>query len=723
MNLVVVESPAKARTISKFLGKGYEVVASYGHVRDLPVHRFGVDIEHGFKPKYEVPREKKPIVEHIRELAKHSNSIYIATDEDREGEAIGWHITRLLRRKEEDVKRIVFHEVTKKALEKAINNPRTINLNMVDSQEARRILDRIVGYKLSPLLSKKIKRGLSAGRVQSVAAKLVVEREKEITSFVRKEYWTIHLLTEEGIEALLTHIDGTKIDKTFIKSKKEALQLKKRIEKEEFSIESVTRKKTRKNPEPPFITSTLQMTASNILNFSPKKTMMLAQKLYEGIDIGKTRMGIITYMRTDSFNVSEEAQTSTLNLISNLFGGEYAPEKPNVYKTKSKLAQEAHECIRPVDVKLLPEMAKPYLTEEEYKLYNLIWRRFIASQMTQAVVRNTSIVLSSLSFKAKASFNEIEFDGFTRVWERSGLKESPSPEGLKKGNRVVINSITPKQHFTEPPPRYTPATLIKALESHGIGRPSTYATIIDTILARGYVSLKDGKFYPNDIGIVVTEELERFFSDIINVKFTARMEDKLDKIVEGNLSKLDVLSEFYEKFRTLLETAEQEMENRKPKPQETDIICELCGAPMVIREGKFGKFLACSNYPKCKNTKSLVEQKTDIICELCGAPMVIKHSKTGARFLACSNYPKCKNTKPYPTGLKCPECGRDLVEKSSKRGTFYGCSGYPQCTFTIRGEIKNKTCPLCGYTLMVKKKTQWHCARKGCNYREEEGAP
>ena len=719
MNLVIVESPAKAKTISKFLGKKYNVVASYGHIRDLPQKSFGVDIENGFKPKYVVPKDKKPIVDSIKKSSKDASVVYIATDEDREGEAIGWHIVNAAKIDESKIKRIVFHEITKSAITNSIESYRSIDINMVNSQEARRILDRIVGYKLSPLLAKKIQKGLSAGRVQSVALKLIVDREDEIQKFIPQEYWTIHIIFEGNINAQLYKIDSKSLGKLDIKTQKEAQEIAEKIKKEQFMVKSITKRKTSKKPEAPFITSTLQMTASNILGFSAQKTMRIAQKLYEGVDIGKQRVGLITYMRTDSFNVEKEAQDKALNLIKEILGEQYVPKKANIYKTKSKTAQEAHEAIRPSEPSMLPDMAKPHLTNDEYKLYNLIWKRFMASQAAPAEFNSVSIVFASETFEAKANFRELLFDGYLRFWDYSKPDVSDIPH-LKKNSPIGLKNVESKQHFTEPPPRYTEASLIKELEKYGIGRPSTYATIIGTIILRGYVQIKEKKFYPLEIGITTSKMLDKFFSSIINVKFTAKMEEGLDKIAQQKLDKIELLSDFYQKFKSLLDVAYEKMENLKPKPQETDIVCDKCGAKMVIREGRYGRFLACSNYPKCKNTKPLDEEKTDIICDKCGAPMVVKYSKKGTKFLACSNYPKCKNTKPYPTGLKCPECGGDLIEYSSKRGKFYGCSNYPECKFTVRGTLKNASCPKCGYTLFVKRKDGWHCARKGCDYKEEE---
>ncbi len=722
MDLVVVESPSKAKTIGKFLGKKYDVVASYGHIRDLPKSSFGVDIEKDFKPKYVISKEKKPIVDELKKLVNKSKTVYIATDEDREGEAIGWHITQATKVDPKKIKRIAFHEITKNAILESLKSPREINMDMVNSQEARRILDRIVGYKLSPLLAKKIQRGLSAGRVQSVALKLIVDREEEINNFNPQEYWTIHLLFEGDIEATLEKINGKQLEKLEINSKNEADKIIKEIKKERFTVALIKKTKSKRKPEPPFITSTMQMSASNLLGFSAQKTMRVAQTLYEGVDIEKDRVGLITYMRTDSFNIAKEAIQKARKTLKELLGDEYLPEKPNTYKTKSKLAQEAHEAIRPTNPSLLPDMVKPYLKDDEFKLYNLIWRRFMASQMKPAEFKNTAAIFKSDKFEAKANFKELVFDGFLRIWTFSNTQDKQAPK-LKKNQSIELLDVKGKQHFTEPPPRYTEASLIKELEKHGIGRPSTYATIISTLIKREYVILKDKKFYPQEIGIVTSMMLNKFFSDIINVKFTAQMEEGLDKVANKKLDKTELLRKFYNKFKKLLDNAYENMEKIKPEDEPTEEKCPACGAPLVIRHGRYGKFLACSNYPKCRYTKPLEEEYTDIKCNKCGAPMVVKYSRKGTRFLACSNYPECKNTKPYPTGLKCPLCGGELVERSSKKGKFYGCSNYPDCKFTIRGKLKNQLCPTCGYTLFVKKKDKWCCANSKCNYCEKnEGA-
>ena len=720
MNLVIVESPAKAKTISRFLGKDYEVMASYGHIRDLPKNNFGVDIEHNFKPKYTILKDKKPIVEKIKALSEQSKKVYIATDEDREGEAIGYHIVEAGKIPKDKVERIVFHEITKDAILNALKNPRNIDLLMVDSQESRRILDRIVGYKLSPLLAKKIRRGLSAGRVQSVALKLIVDKEEEIKKFVKKEYWTLHLIFSDKnnqVESILTTIDNVELDKFYIKNAALAEDIKTQIEKEQFIVESIAKKTLIRKPKPPYITSTLQAEASTILGFPPKKTMKIAQKLYEGVSLDKERIGLITYMRTDSLNVSKQAQEEALDIIKKFYGPSYAPKQPNIYKTKSKTAQEAHEAIRPTKPSLLPDMVKEYLSDDEYKLYRLIWKKFMASQAASAKINTVSIVFSSNRFKSKANFNELIFDGYLKIWDLSDNDFQKAPN-FKQNDNVKLKDVLEKQHFTEPPPRYTEASLIKTLESYGIGRPSTYATIIDTILEREYVVLNDKKFYPTEIGIIVSKALDDFFKDIINVDFTAKLEEDLDNVAKNKTDKTKLLENFYGKFSLMLDKAYQEMDNIKPKDEPTDKICELCGSPMVIRQGRFGRFLACSNYPKCKNTKSLNEETVDIICDKCGSKMVVKHSKKGSKFLACSNYPNCKNTIPYPTGLKCPLCGGDLVEKSSKRGKFYGCSNYPTCKFTIKGNIINKKCPKCGYGLFKVLKDTLKCANPNCDYKE-----
>ncbi|MGC8705821.1 MAG: type I DNA topoisomerase [Desulfurella sp.] len=720
MNLVIVESPAKAKTISRFLGKDYEVIASYGHIRDLPKNNFGVDIEHDFKPKYTILKDKKPIVEKIKTLSEQSDRVYIATDEDREGEAIGYHIVEAGKVPKDKVERIVFHEITKEAILNALKNPRSIDKLMVDSQESRRILDRIVGYKLSPLLAKKIRRGLSAGRVQSVALKLIVEREEEIKNFTKQEYWTLHLIFSDknkDVESILTTIDNVELDKFSICNAEKASQIKSEILKEQFVVENITKKTLIRKPKPPYITSTLQAEASTILGFSPKKTMQIAQKLYEGVSLQKERMGLITYMRTDSLNVARQAQEEALDIIKKFYGQDYAPKQPNIYKTKSKTAQEAHEAIRPTKPSLLPDMVKEYLTQDEYKLYNLIWKKFMASQAASAKINSVNIIFSSKRFKSKASFNELVFDGYLKIWDLSDNDFQKAPS-FKQNDKVILKEVLEKQHFTEPPPRYSEASLIKTLESYGIGRPSTYATIIDTILERQYVVLNDKKFYPTQIGIIVSKALDDYFKDIINVDFTAKLEEDLDNVAKNKVDKTQLLKNFYEKFRIMLDKAYEQMDSIKPKDEPTDMVCELCGAPMVIRQGRFGKFLACSNYPKCKNTKSLNEETVDIVCNKCGAKMVVKYSKKGGKFLACSNYPDCKNTMPYPTGLKCPACGGDLVEKTSKRGKFYGCSNYPNCKFTIKGNIINKKCPKCGYELFRILKDSLKCANPDCDYKE-----
>ncbi len=632
MNLVIVESPAKAKTISRFLGKDYEVIASYGHIRDLPKNNFGVDIDNDFKPKYTILKDKKPIVEQIKAKSTQSRQVYIATDEDREGEAIGYHIVEVSKIPQDKIKRIVFHEITKEAILDSLKNPRSIDILMVDSQESRRILDRIVGYKLSPLLAKKIRKGLSAGRVQSVALKLIAEREEEIQNFVKKEYWTIHLIFSDGdneVESILASMDNAELDKFFIESAATAQKIKSEVEKEGFIVKSITKKMVTRKPKPPYITSTLQQEASTILGFPPKKTMKIAQKLYEGVTLQKERMGLITYMRTDSLNVSKQAQEEASTIIRKFYGESYAPKQPNIYKTKSKTAQEAHEAIRPTKPSLLPDMVKEYLSSDEYKLYALIWKKFMASQCSSAKVNVVNIVFSSSRFESKAVFSELVFDGYLKIWDYSDNDFQKAPN-FKENQSVVLKEVVEKQHFTEPPPRYTEASLIKMLESYGIGRPSTYATIIDTILERQYVILKDKKFYPTEIGLIVKKALDDYFKDIINVDFTAKLEEDLDDVAKNKVNKIKLLKDFYNKFQVMLEKAYKEM----------------------------------------------------------------------------------------PTGLKCPDCGGDLVEKTSKRGKFYGCSNYPNCKFTIRGNVINKKCPKCGWELFKVLKNSLKCANPNCNYEE-----
>jgi DNA topoisomerase-1 len=652
MKLVIVESPTKAKTISNFLDKTYKIESSYGHIRDLPKSKLGIDIENNFKPEYIIPTKSKKRVTLLKKIASKSTEIILATDEDREGEAIAWHLTQALNLDENKIKRIVFHEITKSAILNALNHPRKIDINLVNAQQARRILDRLVGYKLSPFLWKKIARGLSAGRVQSVALRLIVEREEEIKNFKSEEYWTIKVIfrTKNGeFEADLYKINDKILNKLDIKNENEAKKIKEKIKNSNFKILNIDTKKTYKNPLPPFITSTLQQTAANRLGFSSKKTMYLAQELYE--------KGFITYMRTDSTNISKEAQEKARLWIKNNLNKEYLPSKPNQFKTKSRLAQEAHEAIRPTNPELLETELN--LSKDHKKLYDLIWKRFIASQMSKAEFLSTKIEVLGENQKENSTFNLItsgsiiKFDGFLKIWPME-INEKILPKISKDDELNLINILT-NQHFTEPPPRYTEASLIKTLEKYGIGRPSTYAPIISIIQERNYVTKEGGKFYPTEIGILVNKVLTENFPEIVDINFTAQMEEKLDKIAENKEDWQKVIKNFYDSFSKNLEEKYSLVKKEDLINEQTNQICEKCGRPMILKIGRFGKFLACSGFPECKNTKKINETiETNILCPLClkdeersknPGKIIQRKIKSGKMkgkiFWGCSNYPKC----------------------------------------------------------------------------------
>jgi len=719
-NLIIVESPAKARTIKNFLGKDYEVIASKGHIRDLPKNSFGIKIEDNkFIPQYRVSSDHKDVVKILKEKAKKAKNIYIATDEDREGEAIGYHIAKIIGKDPSKLPRIVFHEITKTAIKNALKNPRVIDLNRVNAQQARRLLDRIVGYKLSPLLNKKILKGLSAGRVQSAALKLVVDREREIKEFKPKEYWSIEGIFK-NVEGNLIKYNGKKLEKFDIKNEEEATKIVNELKDLEYIVKELeTKTSTVKSPAP-FMTSTLQQVASSELGFSPRKTMQIAQKLYEGVKTPVGEMGVITYMRTDSLNIADEARKMAIKFIKENISPEYAEEK--VYTTKNKSAQEAHEAIRPVDVRLTPNDLKNYLKPDELKLYTLIFNRFLASQMKDAKFETQNIYISNQKGEFKISGRKLIFDGFYKVYGKPSAN-TLLPE-FKKNEKLKPQKIKKTQHFTKPPERYTEASLIKKLESLGIGRPSTYAPTITLLQNRKYVEIKDKKLYPTEIAFDVIKILEEHFPDIVDANFTANMEEMLDDIANAKKDWQEVLREFYNPFMELIEKGYKEIPSQKiSKP--IDETCPLCGEVLVIRKGRFGEFIGCSAYPKCKYTRPLEkeEKKVDIKCEKCGANMVIKRGKNG-EFLACSNYPTCKNTKPLNEEIledvKCPECGGDIVKRHSKKGEFYGCKNYPNCNFISKYRPVNKKCPECNY-LMAKrtyrKKEIYECIK--CKYKEE----
>ena len=777
-SLVIVESPAKAKTINKILGKGFSVKASIGHVRDLPEKDLGVDVENGFKPEYIIIPGKEKIIKELSKAAKEADVVYLAPDPDREGEAIAWHIAEVLngsggskkkasdKGKKPKIYRITFNEITEKAVKEAIKNPGQIDMKKVDAQQARRVLDRLVGYGLSPLLWKKVRKGLSAGRVQSVALRLVVEREREISAFKPTEYWSIagvfvpYVRDTEGepdkqsFKAVLfkydnKHVINREKKEFLLKNKKEANRLLKILEKEEYLLKSVQKRKRKRNPPLPFITSTLQQEASRRLRFTPKKTMTIAQQLYEGIELGSEgSVGLITYMRTDSVRVAEEAQEAAREYIKERFGEEYLPKKTGARKTKksSSKVQDAHEAIRPTYMTRPPEAVKKYLSRDQYALYRLIWQRFIASQMAPAEIDHTTFIITDKEEKAefRATGDVITFKGYMVLYtdetqEAKDASDEDASSGqlprLKEGQNLALKEIKAFQHFTQPPPRYTEATLIKALEDKGIGRPSTYATIITTIQQRRYVKKEDGKLVPTPLGEVVNDLLVERFPDLMDVGFTAKMEDKLDRIEEGKVNWVKVVSQFYGPFNKELDEALKTLGRVKPEDQETDIVCEECGKPMVKRWGRHGWFLACTGFPECKNTRPLEDegqkqppQETDQKCPECGAGMVILQGKFG-RFLACSRYPECKGTMPLSTGVKCPLDGGDIVERRSRKGrVFWSCSNWPSCKFATWQRPVPEKCPECGSEFLLEKrdrsgKKRLTCPNKECKYSTEVQEP
>jgi DNA topoisomerase-1 len=714
-SLVIVESPAKARTLSSYLKDDFVIKASVGHVKDLPQSRLGVDIENGFTPQYQVIKGKVKILKEIKNAAEKAKTIYLATDPDREGEAIAWHIAEELKRPRGTIRRVLFNEITARSVREAILRPERLNQDKFEAQQARRILDRLVGYLISPVLWDKVRRGLSAGRVQSVAVRLLCEREKEIHSFVPQEYWTLQALLEgsapPSFKATLARVDSKKAE---IRNQGEAQAILQDLDHLSFSVKEIERKERRKYPPPPYITSQLQQEAWRKLRFTAKKTMSLAQRLYEGVELGpEGPVGLITYMRTDSVRISAEALQEVRQFIAEKFGPEYLPEKPNVYKSR-KTAQEAHESIRPTSLKYDPAAVKSFLNKDQLALYELIWNRFVACQMNPAVYDQTLVGIQAGKYLFRATGSILLFPGFMTLYIETADEnvagedqEGRLPE-LTVGEVLKLLGLTPEQHFTQPPPRYTEATLIKELEEKGIGRPSTYATILDNIQEREYVAKEKGRLYPTELGCLVTDLLVENFPDILDVQFTAQMEDELDKVEEGQLPWVQVLEDFYDPFQKNLEKAKLEMQDVKGKGVPTDLKCEKCGAPMVIKLGRNGQFLACSNYPQCKNTKEFQRNEAGAIeivegkivqetCEKCGAPMVIKNGRFG-KFLACSNYPQCKNTKKMlvngegqlevaqeeESSESCDKCGAPMLIKTGRFGKFLACSNYPQCKNTKR---------------------------------------
>ncbi len=745
-SLVIVESPTKAKTISKFLDGKYKVEASFGHIRDLPTSKMGIDIEHDFEPTYVVPPKAKKKVAELKKLAKDAEEIILATDEDREGEAIAWHLLHALgldksNKAKAKIRRIAFHEITKTAIAHALENPRDLDLHLVDAQQARRVLDRLVGYELSPFLWKKVKRGLSAGRVQSVAVRLIVEREREIQKFKPEEYWSITATfhKDSNFYGRLSKVDGKPQDKLAIKNETTAKKILADLANQPAEVVDVTKKEVKRNPAAPFITSSLQQEAARKLGFSAKQTMMYAQQLYEGVELGDgSATGLITYMRTDSVNLSEFALDSAKKAITAKYGKDYLLDTPRKFTSRSKNAQEAHEAIRPTDLERDPESVKDHLDRNQLRLYDLIWKRTIASQMPEAIFDQTAVdieIKGTKKYTFRSTGQIIKFDGFMKVY-LEGTDEEETPESadgegllpeLKVGDKPKVTKIIPKQHFTMPPPRYSDATLIKALEEQGIGRPSTYAPTLTTIQERDYTSKIDKKYHPTEMGFIVNDILVEHFPKIVDLTFTATMEDQLDEIADGKKEWVPVIREFYGPFHENLKTKEKEVEKHVEILEEK---CPLSGHPLQIKFGRFGKFIACSNYPECKYTRpmpeeqKMIEENSGEICDKCGKPMIVKFGRFGA-FLGCSGYPDCKNIKKIQkgTGVTCPVCGEgEMVERRSKRGIFYSCSKYPKCKYLMNGKPTGEKCPQSGDLLMETKNGTLKCSSKECDY-EREAAP
>jgi DNA topoisomerase-1 len=736
--LVIVESPAKVKTIQKFLGEEYIIKASVGHIKDLPENELGVDLEKDFQPQYVTISGKGKIIQELKKAGKGVKNVYLGPDPDREGEAIAFHIAEEMRDGDKNIYRVLFNEITKKAVLDALHHPGKLQQSKYEAQQARRILDRLVGYQVSPILWEKVRRGLSAGRVQSVAVRIVCEREREIQDFVSEEYWSL-TATLKGkdspvsFDAKLTRWKGRKVK---MANEVETSAIQKALETVPYSVSRIAQQEKQRHPFPPFITSRLQQEAYRKLSFSAQKTMRIAQKLYEGLDLGEMgTIGLITYMRTDSVRVSTEALQQVRGWIKGRFGDAFLPLKPNVYKSR-RGAQEAHEAIRPTSIDLEPEKVKAYLDKDQWALYKLIWDRFVASQMPSATFLQTTVEIKASDAIFTAVGTVPVFQGFTALYmegednQENGNGEKKLPS-LSEGEILELLGLMPKQHFTQPPYRFSEATLIKELEEKGIGRPSTYATILSTIKEKGYVQLEKGKFSPTELGFVVNDLLVVNFPDIFDIEFTAQMEENLDKIEEGQRDWIDTLKEFYSPFQKDLEMAKVSMRDVKREMIPTEAICERCGSKMVKRWGKRGYFLACSSYPKCRYTREVEgneenQVETEARCEKCGNPMVVKNGKFG-RFLACSNYPTCKSTRSLDTGVRCPQEGCDgiLVERRTRKGrTFYSCTNYPRCTYALWDKPIPEKCPQCGFSFLVEKQGKGgvtkRCPQKECGYRELE---
>jgi len=734
--LIVVESPAKVATLQKFLGGDYVIKASVGHIKDLPEDELGVDLQKDFQPQYVTISGKGKILRELKKASKDVKNIYLGPDPDREGEAIAWHIAGEIEDGDKNIYRVLFNEITKKAVLDALHHPGKLQQSKFEAQQARRILDRLVGYQVSPILWEKVRRGLSAGRVQSVAVRIICEREREIQDFVSEEYWSL-TATLKGKDspvsfgAKLTKWKGKRVK---MANEAEALAIQKALETVPYSVSKITQQEKQRHPLPPFITSRLQQEAYRKLSFPAQKTMRIAQKLYEGVDLGEMGMvGLITYMRTDSVRVSTEAIQQVRGWIKDRFGDSYLPPKPNVYKSR-RGAQDAHEAIRPTSIDLEPDQVKAYLDKDQGALYKLIWDRFVASQMPSAIFLQTTVEIKADDAIFSAVGTVPVFQGFMALYvegednQENGNGEKKLPS-LSEGEVLELLGLTPKQHFTQPPYRFSEATLIKELEEKGIGRPSTYATILSTIKGKGYVQLEKGKFSPTELGFLVNDLLVVNFPDIFDIEFTAQMEENLDEIEEGKKDWVDALKEFYTPFQKDLEMAKVSMRDVKREQIPTDAVCERCGSKMVKRWGKRGYFLACSSYPKCRYTREVDgngenQVETEVRCEKCGNPMVIKNGKFG-RFLACSNYPTCKSTRSLDTGVRCPQEGCDgmIVERRTRKGrTFYSCTNYPNCTYALWDKPTPEKCPQCGFPFLVEKQGKGgvskRCPNKECGYRE-----
>jgi len=753
--VVVVESPAKAKTIEKYLGKGYKVLASYGHVRAFPKKDGSVDVDNDFALKYVVIEDKKKRLADIEKALKKADELILASDLDREGEAIAWHVADEMRLRglleNKKVSRITFNQITRKAIQYAVEHPSELNMPLVDAQQARSALDYLVGFTLSPLLWRKIRGGLSAGRVQSVALRLICERELHIRDFKPKEYWTVEALCHASesevahFKALLNELEGEKLTKFSINEQKGANKAAQTVQAGQFTVSDIQKKKSKQNPSPPFITSTIQMEAARKLGFTARKTMQIAQKLYEGEEVDGERVGLITYMRTDSIMLSEEAIEDVRSHIQHQFGGEYLPSKPRVFKTKSKNAQEAHEAIRPTSVSRTPESMKGTLSIDEWKLYTLIWKRTLASQMEAAILDQVRADLSSSNTTLRANGSTLVFPGFRTLYiegtdEPGQEVDEKTLPPLALGDVIEVSSVEPKQHFTEPKPRFSEATLVKELENHGIGRPSTYASILNVLRERKYVEMDKKRFVPTDVGEIVSKFLKDYFGDIVDTNFTADIEDKLDAVARGEREWRPLLHDFWGPFKERIDHTQEHVKRADVTHEATDEICPECGKPMAIKLGKYGKFLACTGYPECKVAKPLngeaeaaEPEMSDQVCEKCNAQMVIKAGRFG-KFLGCSAYPKCKNIqpleKPLDTGITCPTChkGTFLEKKSRKGKVFYSCSTYPKCTHALWNKPIEKRCPECDAPFVTEKVTKRNgtehvCASEACKWKEQIEAP